>query len=252
MTERPKRVVVPLSDAQQQLAAAWIRLVRKLVGEAAQSRTEYDDLLGPATEALLRAARAFRPGTGWTFQALLTRCVKNAIIDVRRRRRNEVEFKDWHLDGALEPAPPRPERPPHPEPATPPCGPQELARAAAVAALHAGQTYRAARAAASAHIGRPPSLDTVHGWARAAGVAPRRRGRPSKVHPTDVARWLQAGSMTAAQESTGVHRVTLWRCCKMFGGVSRLRRTFPRARSEHRTAAHHSPAPARRSLPAWD
>lgn len=248
-----RRKVIPLNPEQQKLAAGWLPLMRKLVSQAAQGRTEYEDLLGPSTEALLRAARAFKPGAGWTFQALATRCVKNAIIDVRRRKRNEVELKDWHVEAGVEVAPPRPQRALLEQLAAPAPNPQQLARTAAVTALHSGSSYRQARAAAARHLARPPSLDTVHRWAKAEGVEPRRRGRPAKVGALHAARWLRDGSVAQAQEASGLSRRTLSRCAKMFGGVSRLRRIFSHARSDqaHGKHADHQPTPARSSHPAW-
>jgi len=220
----PKTAPKPLTDDQAALAAQWIPLVRKLVGEAAGSKTEYDDLFGVASEAVMRAARSFKPDRGWTFQALATRCVKNAICDVRRRKKCEVELKDWHVERGIEALPKRREsKPVEPEPAPMPACP---GRAAAIAALRCGKSYRQARAEAAQCLPKPPSMRRICAWAREAGIQPRCPGRPPKVDPIEAARWLRASTLAEVSAATGVSICTLSRVSKMFRGVRRLRRIF--------------------------
>ena len=238
----------PLTDAQAALAAQWIPLVRKLVGEAAGSSTDFDDLFGVASEAVMRAARSFKPDKGWTFQALATRCVKNAICDVRRRKKCEVELKDWHVERGIEVAPKRRQIKPNapvPLPVLPACP----GRFAAIEALRCGKSYRQARAEAAKLLPKPPSMRRICAWAREAGIQPRCPGRPPKVDPIEAARWLRASTLAEVSAATGVSICTLSRVSKMFRGVRRLRRIFRHDSSKPATGRNNL-APIQRSLGA--
>lgn len=223
-----------------ELARDWLGYVEGLCGKAARTPTERDDFLSAALIALCKAAQRYDATKGWTFQALVTRSVKNAIIDVQRRQKPETEFREErHLAGGEARLVPFVRRTRGPEPITepaapPPPSPRELA----IAALHAGASYRAARAAA-AQGGRAPSLDTVTRWAAAAGIQ-RRRGRPAKVDPATLRRWLtdprvcpgawkmrgrrQVVNLRELARAAGLALRTLHNRAEMFGGVPRLRK----------------------------
>lgn len=223
-----------------ELARNWLGYVEGLCGKQARSPTERDDFLSAALIALCKAAQRYDATKGWTFQALVTRSVKNAIIDVQRRQKPETEFREErHLAGGEARLAPfvrrdrKPENVPEPAPPPPP-SPRELA----VAALRAGASYRDARKAAQ-QGGRAPSLETVTRWAAAAGIQ-RRRGRPTKVDPETLRRWLTDPKVCPASwgrrrgrrrlnvaglaRAAGLALRTLHNRAEMFGGVPRLRK----------------------------
>ncbi len=138
----------PLTEPQRQLAAQWMPLLYKIVAKHTQSAADRADLVSGLQLALMRAARSFDPRRGFTFQALATRALNNAVIDVRRRqqtRRPEVNgLEDWQLERAVcldyEPAPVR--RDPKPETdLTPPAPPPSVADSAR-ALLEDGVPFR--------------------------------------------------------------------------------------------------------------
>lgn len=76
-----QKQVVPLTKPQQELAARWLPLARKV---AAKHGVD----LGVTLEGLCKAARGYKPESGWTFQALATRVLTNAAIDELRKKRH--------------------------------------------------------------------------------------------------------------------------------------------------------------------
>lgn len=210
-------------------------LLHKLCAKSARTPTEHDDLVDAAVISLCKAARAFKPEMGWTFQALATRAITNAIIDALRKRRPEVEFKEAHLESAIDrplrAAPAAPELDSEPAPPAPPCP-----RAAALQVLREGGPLHAAREEAERLTGRRPARSTVQGWARAAGVR-LQRGRPAKLDPRQVARWLtdrralpgiwesgRRANIAKLAQGAEVDPSTVRRSCKKAGGIRRLRR----------------------------
>lgn len=182
-----KRKSEPLTDEQRALAAQFMPLLLGFARKKARTPTEFDDLVSHLHEPLLRAARGFKREKGYTFQAFLTRILHNAYVDLMRRRKIEVPLQDWHVERALPVKTSRPQVQKE-EPDPPLQQPSAVERALYV--LREGGTLQAARKAAARELGRMPARSTVQRWAKAAALCPRPRGRPRKLDPQQLVRWL--------------------------------------------------------------
>lgn len=153
MQQKP---VVPLTPAQQALAARWLPLARKVA-----ARHVVD--LGVTLEALCKAARAFRPDAGWTFQALATRVLTNSCIDELRKKRHVelMPFDEALHASALGYSDPFGERESIPEPVRPWTPPPDPAERKPRRAGTSKRTLRrrAAKRGEARPVGRPAVLD---------------------------------------------------------------------------------------------
>lgn len=171
------KAVVPLTAAQQALAAQWVRLARKVA-----ARHGVD--LGVTLEAVCKAARGFDAAKGWTFQAWATRCLTNAAIDELRRKRHVelMPFDEGLHDAAAGYTDILGERASLPEPVrpwtTPPDVPERKPRSPGTSARSVRR--RAAAAGQARPRGRGTVLDPVALWRvlrSAPGISTRELAR---------------------------------------------------------------------------
>lgn len=216
--------LVPLTEAQSELAGQWVPLTRRLASELGTTKQERADLFAEFQLALMRCARSFDPTRGVTMQALVTRACYNARVSYFRKQqsRAEVGLLDSHIEQDAVPVvrrKPEPEAPPEKPPT-----PRELAKQAALSALKEGSLYRVARAYAAEHA--PVSMRQIYRWAEGAGIR-KPCGRPRLL------RGVPSGNADAAARSCGVHRSTIFRSRKMVTSGTRCPAVAARVNSGH-------------------